>query len=234
MADIVTGDDEIGAGLVDAAQDDVGVRVVCIPMIDCDPVELGPEIGLHAAHQVAGEGAQVAEFLGVLGRHDEAKLVAIVADASLEGFRVGNALRCRIDLAPLAFAGDAVALYVAEMGGGRAGRGLGVDDEPRFHDDATGAWAESCADQLGSNMAAPLLGPAAPAAHERTAGAAAALLGGAQHLACEPLRFLVARSARRAWPQPETILVRPRHAACPIVAGRTKHDLNASLLWLSD
>ena len=40
VADVLAGDDEIGARLIDAAQNDVGVRVIGVPMIDRDPVQL--------------------------------------------------------------------------------------------------------------------------------------------------------------------------------------------------
>jgi hypothetical protein len=43
----------------DAAQEDMGVRVACVVVVDRDPVELGPEVGFHLPHQVAGGGAQI-------------------------------------------------------------------------------------------------------------------------------------------------------------------------------
>ena len=46
-ADVVAGDDEILAGLVDAADQQVDMRIVGVPVIDGDPVEPGAEVGLH-------------------------------------------------------------------------------------------------------------------------------------------------------------------------------------------
>ena len=42
-----------------AAQDDVDVRVVGVPVIDPDPVEFGAEVLLDLAHEVAREALQV-------------------------------------------------------------------------------------------------------------------------------------------------------------------------------
>ena len=45
----------------------MGVRVIGIPMIDRDPLELGAEIPLHVDHELAGEGLEVGDFDAVLG-----------------------------------------------------------------------------------------------------------------------------------------------------------------------
>jgi hypothetical protein len=42
MADIVAGDGEIASVIGDAAHKQVDVRIVGVPIIDCDPFELGP------------------------------------------------------------------------------------------------------------------------------------------------------------------------------------------------
>lgn len=67
VADIVARDDEIGAGLVDAANEQVDMRIVGIPVIDCHPIKACPEIGFHLPGEIAGEGAQVFHVAGVLG-----------------------------------------------------------------------------------------------------------------------------------------------------------------------
>ncbi|MCY1523953.1 hypothetical protein D9M68_588670 [compost metagenome] len=84
LGDVVAGDHQVLAGVVLAAQHDMGVWVVSVPVVDRHPVEAGAEVGLHPAYQVAGIGAQVIELLGILGRDDEAKLVAVVPAALLE------------------------------------------------------------------------------------------------------------------------------------------------------
>src|SRR3546814_4306865 len=54
------------------------VRIVGVPMIDRDPIEIGAEIARHVVHQLAREGAQVRHVTGVLGRDDEAEMVSVL------------------------------------------------------------------------------------------------------------------------------------------------------------
>jgi hypothetical protein len=55
LADIVASDHEVFAIVPDAAQDDMDVGMLGIPMIDADPVELRAEILFGLAHEVTGE-----------------------------------------------------------------------------------------------------------------------------------------------------------------------------------
>src|SRR3546814_3599703 len=75
MADIVAGDDEIGALLVTAAQNDVGVGMAGVEVVDRHPVELRSEILLHPRHQSPGERFQILIVRAVLRADDEAELV---------------------------------------------------------------------------------------------------------------------------------------------------------------
>ena len=81
LGDVVAGDDEVLSGVVLAAQDDVYVRVVGVPVIDRYPLQSGAQVGFHARHQVPGVGAQVVELFGILGRDNEAELVPILASS---------------------------------------------------------------------------------------------------------------------------------------------------------
>ena len=56
-ADIVVGDHEILASLVDAADQKVDVWIVCVPMVDGDPIESGLKIGFHLPREVSREGS---------------------------------------------------------------------------------------------------------------------------------------------------------------------------------
>ena len=62
-------------------------------MIRGDPVELGCEIVLHLPHQVADEGFQVTKLGPILGRDDEAELVAVAAAAFEERLAVSLVAR---------------------------------------------------------------------------------------------------------------------------------------------
>ena len=57
--DVVAGDDEVVAVVGHAAHDEMDVRMLGVPVIDGDPVELRAEILLHLADEVAGEGLEV-------------------------------------------------------------------------------------------------------------------------------------------------------------------------------
>jgi hypothetical protein len=55
----------------------MAVRMAGIEVIDRDPIEPGAEIPFHLPHHVAGEAAQVREPIAILGRNNEAELVAV-------------------------------------------------------------------------------------------------------------------------------------------------------------
>ena len=78
-----------------------------------------PRSALHLPHQIAGEAAQVGHVDGVLGRDDEAELVAVLATALDEGAAVRLVLDGGIGAALLAIARDAIAFEIAQMGVGR-------------------------------------------------------------------------------------------------------------------
>ena len=101
VGDIVTGDVEGLAVVRDAAQEDMGVRVAGVVMIDRDPVELRSEIYLHLLHQRAGSLAQVGQFRSLLGRDDETELVTVVTSPIEECTAVLRVTPGRIDLALL-------------------------------------------------------------------------------------------------------------------------------------
>ena len=57
MGDVVAGNVENLPVLGHAADDDMGMRVAGVVVIDRDPIQPGPEVLLHLIHQGAGEGA---------------------------------------------------------------------------------------------------------------------------------------------------------------------------------
>ena len=85
VADVVARHDQVLALVVAAADDDVGVGVAGVEMVDGDPVELGVEVALHLGEQVADEGLEVGEPGAVLGRDDEAELVRVLLRPVEEG-----------------------------------------------------------------------------------------------------------------------------------------------------
>ncbi len=77
LGHIVAGDDEVFAGLILAAHDDMAVRMAGVEMIDCHPVEFRAQVFLGLFHQAADHGLQVIILRAVLRCDDEAELVAV-------------------------------------------------------------------------------------------------------------------------------------------------------------
>ena len=115
MGDVVASDVEDLAVIGKAPDDNVGMRMAGVVMIDGDPVELGTEVTFHLPHEVTGKAAQVAHLDGILRRDDQAELVPVFPPAPDEGAAVGFVLISRIGPALLAVAGDAIAFEVAQM-----------------------------------------------------------------------------------------------------------------------
>ena len=142
IGDVVLGDDQILIQIVPAPDHDMAVRVAGVEVIDRDPVEPGAEILFHLPHHVAGEAAQVREPVAILGRDDEAELVAIPLAALDQGPPIHPVAVRSIELAASAIAGGAVALQVAEMSKGCPAADLQPNDT-RLDDDAPHALART-------------------------------------------------------------------------------------------
>ena len=113
--DVVAGDDQILAVIGAAAQDDMDMGIVGVPVIDPDPVEFGAEVFLHLAHQLAGEFAEICHLHRVLGRDDETEVVAILPAALGESLAVHIAFPRTEQPGLLPVTGDAVATQIVEM-----------------------------------------------------------------------------------------------------------------------
>jgi hypothetical protein len=115
VGDVVAGDVESLAVLGDAAHEDMRVRVACVVVIDRDPVEFRPEVCFHLLHQIAGGLARVGQVRAILGRDDEAELMAIVASPLQESAAVLHVALGRIDLTLRAILGHAVPFEVTQV-----------------------------------------------------------------------------------------------------------------------
>ena len=132
IGDVVLGDDQVFAEIVLAPDDDVAVRMAGVVVVHRHPIELGPEVGLHLAHHVAGEAAQVREAVAVLGRDDEAEGMPVAFASLDEGLAILLVALGSVELTALAVAGRAVPLDVAQMRARRTAAGA-VTDDPRLH-----------------------------------------------------------------------------------------------------
>ena len=137
-----------------AIQHDVRVRIVCVPMVHSHPVQWGLQVDLHAAHQLAGETLQIFQLQAVLGRDDEAELVAVIQTAFLKGLEVGRIGVSAVGLALLPIAGDAVALDVAKVNSHRVRTGAPQHDEAGLDDHTARVRPQALAGHGGRDAAA--------------------------------------------------------------------------------
>ena len=191
----------------------MAVRIVGVEVVDGDPVEPRAKVRLHAAHQVSGEGLEVADLGRVLCRNDEAELMAIVSAARLEPLGVGRVGHRSVSLAGLTLRRHTIALDVAQVRGRRSGRGLGQNDQPGLDHHPPVARTDPVAEQPRGGSAASALEPSAGRAANARSNGAAGLLSRLQHLAGEPPRAGLAAS-RLGWPWPEPVLIREAGHAC--------------------
>ena len=154
LLDVVARDHEVLAIVPHAAHDQVDMRMLGVPVIDGDPVELRAEIFFHLADEIAGEGSKVRHVGGVVGRDDEAEMMPVIATALCEGAGVGI-LRSRPEqprLLPVT--GHAVAAQIVEMRSERRGSS-GVTDHTRLDDGATRARRDEAISLNAGALATP-------------------------------------------------------------------------------
>ena len=132
IGDVVARDDEVFAGVVAPAHDDVRVRVVGVPVIDGHPIEARAKVGLHATHEVPGIGAQVFQLRAIFGRKDEAEVMPVVGAAFLERIEVGGIGLRPVGLARLAIAAHTIALDIAQVLGKRLRAGSVLIEQQRL------------------------------------------------------------------------------------------------------
>nr|WP_246693388.1 MULTISPECIES: hypothetical protein [unclassified Mesorhizobium] len=86
-----------------------------VEVVDGNPVEPGAEVSLHLRHETTGERLEVVILNAVFGRDDEAELMTVAVRAIEESSCVDAVGVGAVELARLAFAGDAVALEIPQM-----------------------------------------------------------------------------------------------------------------------
>ena len=74
--DVASIEPQLLAVAVDAADDDVRMRVARVVVVDRRPLDLAPEVLLDLAHEAPHVGGEV-QLARILGRHDEPKLVLL-------------------------------------------------------------------------------------------------------------------------------------------------------------
>ena len=110
------------------------MRVVGVPVIDRHPVQARAQVLLGPPHQVPAIGAKVGEIRGVLGRDDEAEVMAIVSATVGESGDIGR-LAAGVEHARRGVVSrHALPLEIGDVtgqGGGARAR-AGLADDPRL------------------------------------------------------------------------------------------------------
>ncbi len=125
IGDVVTGDDQVLAPVVLATQDDMGVGVIGVPVVHRHPVQLGTQVLFHPLHQVAGIAVQVFQVRRILGRDNEAELVAILLTALLEISQIGIITQSAVGPSRFSIPAHPFALDIAQVGDRGTRPGLG-------------------------------------------------------------------------------------------------------------
>ncbi len=204
-ADIVAADNEIAAVINPAPHQDMDVGMLSVPMVDRRPIESGPEIARHLAHEVTGEGAKVGKLSGVVGRDDASKMMSVAPAAIGEVSRIHLVAVGIKHSSGRAVAGDAVALQIAKMRGKRR-RSRTVSHDARLDHNAArmGGQAaqrrETCR-PAAAECATPLSARVRPMQTAR-------LLHGGQHARHEALRSSRLRRAEAAGPNANVVVTR--------------------------
>ena len=200
-ADVVAGDHEVIAGVIDAAHQKMEMRIVGVPVVYGNPIEPGPKVGFHLPREVSREGPEIGHLGSVFGRDDEAEVVPVILRSIGKSGIVG-AVGFVIEHARLlAVARHALALQIGDMRRyWRGAEGAALHDARRGLSPRRGGWPHE----------QPVAAEREPPAPERRAAKAGRLartglrsgmarpLRGAQHLVDEALGLAGARAADAA------------------------------------
>ena len=115
-ADIVARDDKIAATIIHAADDQMHMRVVGVPVIHGDQSRRVPRSTSIRRARSRVKAAQVFQLGGILGRDDEAEMVAVVLASCCEARSVEAVGLGIEEQAPLPVPADPVATQIGEMG----------------------------------------------------------------------------------------------------------------------
>src|SRR5262245_13579296 len=108
MTDIVPRNNEVLSVIGATAQNDVNVRIIRVPVVDPNPVELGAEVLFHLAHEVARKTPQTRHLGGIFRRDNESKMMAVVFTAFRKAHHVNIIGLWPEHVRLLAIAGDAL------------------------------------------------------------------------------------------------------------------------------
>jgi hypothetical protein len=119
FTNIVPRDDQILAIAGPAPDNDMDVGMLCIPVIDGDPVETGSQIALGIGDEVARKSLDIRKFASVFGRDNELEMVPVAVAPLREGLMIGVIALGAEHPGLFAVLGHAVAAKIGKMRGQR-------------------------------------------------------------------------------------------------------------------
>jgi hypothetical protein len=134
MTDIVARHDQVFPLVIPPANNDMGMRMPGVKVVDGHPVELGIQIALHLGQQIADERLEVGKARSIVSRNDEAELVRVLRRSIQEGGAIDVIIGRVVEAARRTLAGHPVAHDVLEMRprsaevAGNDARVAGLDD----------------------------------------------------------------------------------------------------------
>src|SRR5262245_14305293 len=94
--DVVARNDEVLTVIGAAADDDVDMRVLGVPVVNRYPLEPAPEVTLRLRHQVPGKDLEVGQLRRVVRGYDEPEMMPVVLASLCEAAIVG-VIACGIE-----------------------------------------------------------------------------------------------------------------------------------------
>jgi hypothetical protein len=153
---IVFGDDQVIATIILPPDDDVGVGMSGVVVVDSNPIELRAKVNLSLGHESAEERLEVSKFCTILRRDNQPKLVAVTFAFSKEPRTVGIIEVTAVKLSGIAFRCHPIPLNVTEMGAGCPKIAALELGDPRLDNDAAiSANIETSTCQSSEGTAAP-------------------------------------------------------------------------------
>ena len=88
FTDVITVDDEVFAVVSNAAQQDMDMGIVRVPMINRDPVQFSAKVMGDICHELTREAAYIFQLASILWRNDEAEMMPVIAASLRKTIRI--------------------------------------------------------------------------------------------------------------------------------------------------
>ena len=118
MAHVLFRNHKIVAAIISPSNDDVGVRMSGIEMVNSYPIKLGAEISFNLCHHVTDKGFEISKLCPIIRRYNQPELVTVTITGIEKDRSIGFVDFWTIELTGFTLWGNAVSLNIAKMGAG--------------------------------------------------------------------------------------------------------------------